>query len=56
MHTRLREGRRPHSTDARVRATLHGALVRGYATTPVSDAHTTYDATEWAWATPQDAL
>ena len=31
-------------TDACVRSTLHGALVRGYDTTLVSDAHTTEDA------------
>ncbi len=32
-------------TDACVRSTLHGALVRGYDTTLVSDAHTTEDQT-----------
>jgi nicotinamidase-related amidase len=31
------------STDACIRSTLHGALVRGYDTTLVSDAHTTED-------------
>src|SRR5262249_24002830 len=30
-------------TDACIRSTLHGALVRGYDTTLVSDAHTTED-------------
>jgi nicotinamidase-related amidase len=34
-------------TDACVRATLHGAFVRGYDTTLVSDAHTTEDFTEY---------
>lgn len=28
-------------TDARIRSTLHGAFVRGYDTTLISDAHTT---------------
>jgi nicotinamidase-related amidase len=34
-------------TDACIRSTLHGALVRGYDATLVSDAHTTEDLTEW---------
>ncbi len=34
-------------TDACVRSTLHGAFIRGYDTTLVSDAHTTEDLTEW---------
>jgi len=34
-------------TDACIRSTLHGALVRGYDTTLVSDAHTTEDQTQW---------
>jgi nicotinamidase-related amidase len=34
-------------TDACVRSTLHGALVRGYDTTLVSDAHTTEDLRQW---------
>lgn len=34
-------------TDACIRSTLHGALVRGYDATLVSDAHTTEDQTEW---------
>lgn len=34
-------------TDACIRSTLHGALVRGYDTTLVSDAHTTEDMREW---------
>ena len=32
-------------TDACIRSTLHGALVRGYDATLVSDAHTTEDLT-----------
>jgi nicotinamidase-related amidase len=39
-------------TDACIRATLHGALVRGYDATLVSDAHTTEDHTEWGAPTP----
>jgi nicotinamidase-related amidase len=34
-------------TDMCVRSTLHGALVRGYDTTLVSDAHTAQDKSEW---------
>jgi nicotinamidase-related amidase len=34
-------------TDACIRETLHGAFVRGYDTTLVSDAHTTEDLTEY---------
>lgn len=34
-------------TDACVRATLHGALVRGYDATLVADAHTTEDFRQW---------
>src|SRR6059058_3174484 len=34
-------------TDACIRSTLHGAFVRGYDTTLVSDAHTTEDQTAW---------
>jgi nicotinamidase-related amidase len=34
-------------TDACIRATLHGALVRGYDATLVGDAHTTEDMREW---------
>lgn len=34
-------------TDACVRATLHGAFVRGYDTTLVSDAHTTEDFSDY---------
>jgi nicotinamidase-related amidase len=35
------------STDACIRSTLHGALVRGYDATLVEDAHTTEDPSEW---------
>src|SRR5438132_1005345 len=35
-------------TDACIRSTLHGALVRGYDETLVSDAHTTVDQSAWA--------
>ena len=34
-------------TDACVRSTLHGALVRGYDATLVADAHTTDDPSQW---------
>lgn len=34
-------------TDACVRSTLHGALVRGYDAVLVSDAHTTEDPSQW---------
>ena len=39
-------------TDACVRSTLHGALVRGYDTILVSDAHTTEDQTAWGAPPP----
>jgi nicotinamidase-related amidase len=42
-------------TDACIRATLHGALVRGYDATLVSDAHTTEDQTQWG-APPPDKI
>jgi nicotinamidase-related amidase len=42
-------------TDACIRSTLHGALVRGYDATLVSDAHTTEDQTQWG-APPPDAV
>ena len=34
-------------TEACIRSTLHGALVRGYDTTLVEDAHTTEDMRQW---------
>jgi nicotinamidase-related amidase len=42
-------------TDECIRSTLHGALVRGYDATLVSDAHTTEDQTEWG-APPPDKV
>ncbi len=41
--------------DACIRSTLHGAFVRGYDTTLVSDAHTTEDHTAWG-APPPDRV
>ena len=41
-------------TEACVRSTLHGALVRGYDTTLVSDAHTTEDMREWGFPVPPE--
>lgn len=43
-------------TDACVRSTLHGALVRGYDTTLVSDAHTTEDQTAWGAPPPGQVI
>src|SRR5213076_211080 len=43
-------------TDACVRSTLHGAFVRGYDTTLVSDAHTTADQTEWGAPPPDQVI
>ena len=42
-------------TDECIRSTLHGAVVRGYDATLVSDAHTTEDLTEWG-APPPDKV
>jgi nicotinamidase-related amidase len=42
-------------TDACIRSTIHGAFVRGYDTTLVSDAHTTEDQTAWG-APPPDKV
>jgi isochorismate hydrolase len=42
-------------TDACIRSTLHGAFVRGYDATLVSDAHTTEDQTAWG-APPPDVV
>jgi nicotinamidase-related amidase len=39
-------------TDACIRSTLHGALVRGYDATLVSDAHTTEDQSPWGAPAP----
>ncbi len=43
-------------TDACIRSTLHGALVRGYDATLVSDAHTTGDRTEWGAPPPDQVI
>lgn len=43
-------------TDFCVRSTLHGALVRGYDATLVSDAHTTEDLTEWGAPPPEQVI
>jgi nicotinamidase-related amidase len=40
-------------TDACIRSTLHGAFVRGYDVTLVSDGHTTEDHTKWGAPSPQ---
>ena len=43
-------------TDACIRSTLHGAFVRGYDATLVSDAHTTEDNTEWGAPPPGQVI
>ena len=43
-------------TDACIRSTLHGAFVRGYDVTLVSDAHTTDDRTAWGAPTPHQII
>jgi len=43
-------------TDACVRSTLHGALVRGYDAILVSDAHTTEDQTAWGAPPPDQVI
>jgi nicotinamidase-related amidase len=43
-------------TDACIRSTLHGALVRGYDATLVSDAHTTNDQTAWGAPPPDQVI
>ena len=40
-------------TDACIRSTLHGAFVRGYDATLVSDAHTTEDLSPWGAPPPE---
>lgn len=42
-------------TDACIRSSLHGALVRGYDTTLVEDAHTTEDMRQWGMPIGPDA-
>jgi nicotinamidase-related amidase len=43
-------------TDACIRSTLHGALVRGYDATLVGDAHTTEDQTAWGAPPPEQVI
>jgi len=43
-------------TDACIRSTLHGALVRGYDATLVRDAHATGDQTEWGAPPPDQVI
>ena len=43
-------------TDACIRSTLHGAFVRGYDTTLVSDAHTTEDQSAWGAPPPAQVI
>jgi len=43
-------------TDACIRSTLHGALVRGYDATLVADAHTTEDQSEWGAPPPDQVI
>ena len=43
-------------TDACIRSTLHGALVRGYDATLVSDAHTTEDQSAWGAPPPGQVI
>jgi nicotinamidase-related amidase len=44
-------------TEECIRATLHGALVRGYDTTLVADAHTTEDLREWGFpVSPEESI
>jgi nicotinamidase-related amidase len=43
-------------TDACIRSTLHGAFVRGYDATLVSDAHTTEDHTAWGAPPPDQVI
>jgi nicotinamidase-related amidase len=43
-------------TNACIRSTLHGAFVRGYDVTLVSDAHTTEDQTAWGAPPPDQVI
>jgi nicotinamidase-related amidase len=43
-------------TDACIRSTLHGAIVRGYDATLVGDAHTTEDLTEYGAPVPEQVI
>jgi nicotinamidase-related amidase len=44
------------STDACIRSTIHGALVRGYDVTLVGDAHTTEDLSAWGAPPPDQVI
>lgn len=57
--SRLRVGRlivAGAQTDACVRATIHGAFVRGYDVGLVSDAHTTEDQSAWGAPLPEKVI
>jgi nicotinamidase-related amidase len=43
-------------TDACIRSTLHGAIVRGYDAQLVADAHTTNDQTRWGAPPPDQVI
>ena len=43
-------------TDACIRSTLHGAIVRGYDATLVGDAHTTEDLTSYGAPPPEQVV
>ncbi|MEU1706680.1 cysteine hydrolase family protein [Streptomyces sp. NPDC005706] len=43
-------------TDACIRSTLHGAIVRGYDATLVADAHTTEDLTKYGAPAPEQVI
>lgn len=43
-------------SDECIRATLHGAVVRGYDATLVGDAHTTEDHSQWGAPTPDKVI
>ncbi len=43
-------------SDACIRSTIHGAFVRGYDVTLVSDAHTTEDHSEWGAPLPDKVI
>ncbi|HLI59147.1 MAG TPA: isochorismatase family protein [Solirubrobacteraceae bacterium] len=43
-------------TDACIRSTLHGALVRGYDTILIGDAHTTEDLSAWGAPPPEQVI
>ncbi|MEV5839202.1 cysteine hydrolase family protein [Nocardia sp. NPDC052112] len=43
-------------TDACIRSTIHGAFVRGYDVTLVSDGHTTFDKSRWGAPAPAQVI